>query len=238
MPKYRMNRLGGIWVIVLVLCSISLHSRAQVKGNEPPAPTNYRVLEEHKDAKGNTVRTVQYEQGRNKMIETLVIPPKAAINLHRPINPDTLNKDSVLIVVNKSKYNVEVYYRRKMIRYYKAVFGPKPLENKKMEGDRCTPEGWFTIKNKNPNSKYDKFLQLNYPNDSCMACFNRLKDGGNLPKAARIGGDIGIHGMWKGGDDMIENGVGWTDGCIALKNRDIEELYTFTGIGTRVFIRK
>ncbi len=81
-------------------------------------------------------------------------------------------------------------------------------------------------------------MLLNYPNDSCMACFNRLKESGKIPKAARPGGDIGIHGIWKGGDDMIEGGIGWTDGCVAIKNKDIEELYTFAGIGTRVFIRK
>lgn len=238
--KYSGNRLCGL-VVLIFTCFISLHSTAQVKSKtekESPPPSNVRILEEHKDTKGNLVRTIQYEQGGKRMTETLIIPTKPAINLHAPINADTLNKDSVLIVVNKSKYSVEVFYRRKMIRYYKAVFGPKPLENKKMEGDRCTPEGWFSIISKNPNSKYDKFLLLNYPNDSCQACFNKLKDTGNLPKNARIGGAIGIHGIWKGGDDMIENNVGWTDGCIAIKNKDIEELYTFTGVGTRVYIRK
>ncbi len=203
-----------------------------------PSPHNLKVLEEHKDAKGNIVRTIQYEQGKNRVVETMIIRSKPNINLHFSVNPDTLNKDSVMVVINKSNYNVEVYYRRKMIRYYKAVFGPKPMENKRMEGDRCTPEGWFTIKTKNPNSKYNKFMQLDYPNDSSVACFNRLKEKGALPKSARIGGDIGIHGIWKGGDDMIENGVCWTDGCVALKNKDIEELYTFVGIGTRVYIRK
>ncbi len=160
------------------------------------------------------------------------------MNIRVPINPDTLNKDSVMLVVNKSAYTVEVYYRRKRIRTYKAVFGPKPLENKIVAGDRCTPEGWFKIQNKNPNSKYNKFMQLNYPNDSSVARFNRLKAQGALPQSARIGGDVGIHGVWKGGDDMIDMGVCWTDGCVALKNKDIEELYTFVGVGTRVYIRK
>ena len=47
-----------------------------------------------------------------------------------------------------------------------------------------------------------------------------------------------IHGIWKKGDDLIEKRVGWTDGCIALKNKDIDELFLFVGIGTKVFIRK
>jgi murein L,D-transpeptidase YafK len=107
-----------------------------------------------------------------------------------------------------------------------------------MEGDRCTPEGWFTIRSKRPSSKYNKFLEISYPNDSALVRFNHLKATGALPETARIGGDIGIHGIWKGGEDMIELCVGWTDGCIALKNSDVDELYSLIGVGTRVYIRK
>ncbi|MCB0697519.1 MAG: L,D-transpeptidase, partial [Chitinophagaceae bacterium] len=49
---------------------------------------------------------------------------------------------------------------------------------------------------------------------------------------------VGIHGIWDRGDDMIELGVGWTDGCVALKNADMDELYKIAGMGTRVFIKK
>lgn len=107
-----------------------------------------------------------------------------------------------------------------------------------MEGDRNTPEGMFTITNKNPGSKYTKFMGLSYPNDSAYQRFNKLKATGKIPATARIGGDVGIHGIWKGGDDMIEMGVGWTDGCVALKNRDIEELFSLVGVGTKVTIRR
>ena len=65
-----------------------------------------------------------------------------------------------------------------------------------------------------------------------------MKASGSLPKTAKPGGNVGIHGIWKRGDDLIEKGVCWTDGCIAIKNKDVDELYTFAGIGTRVFIKK
>ena len=81
-------------------------------------------------------------------------------------------------------------------------------------------------------------MLLDYPNDSSRIKFNALKDKGSIPKTAKIGGNVGIHGIWAGGDDMIELGVGWTDGCIALKNKDIDELYSFVGVGTRVVIKK
>ena len=221
-----------------------IHAHGQEKskhapGPEPdnePRPTNVKVIDEHKDKNGNVVRTIQYRQGNAVMTETEIIRPN--VNFRVPINADTLNKDSVMVIVNKSRYTVEVFYRRRKIRSYKAVFGPKPMENKTMAGDRATPEGWFKIQNKNPNSKYDKFMLLNYPTDSSIARFNQLKANGQLPQSARIGGDIGIHGIWKGGDDMIEMGVCWTDGCVALKNKDIEELFNFVGIGTTVYIKK
>lgn len=224
--------------LVSPLC-LPAQSKTPQKADAPSEqhPRNYKVLEEHKDKDGNIVRTIQYEQKGQKIRETeivRIIPP----NLHLPINPDTLDKDSVVVVVTKSRFVVEVLYKRKLIRAYKAVFGPKPQENKVMAGDRCTPEGWFSIQLKNPNSKYDKFMLLNYPNDTVIERFNKLKGSGAIPQSAKIGGDVGIHGIWKGGDDMIEKGVCWTDGCVALRNKDVDELYSFVGVGTRVLIKK
>jgi murein L,D-transpeptidase YafK len=125
-----------------------------------------------------------------------------------------------------------------MVRSYKAVFGPKPLENKCMEGDRCTPEGWFKIKSKSPSSRYDKFMLLDYPNEASIIRFAQLKQQKKIPENAKTGNDVGIHGIWKGGDELIDMGVGWTDGCIALKNKDVDELYSLVAVGTRVYIRK
>ena len=202
----------------------------------PPIPQNVKVLSETRDKNGNLIKTIQYTLNGKKVTEIQKMP--ANISIKVPINPDTMNKDSVLVLVNKSQFRLEVYYRRKIIRSYKAVFGPKPQENKCVAGDRCTPEGWFTIKTKNPSSKYNKFMLLNYPNDSSIARFNKLKETGKIPKTAQMGGDVGIHGIWKGGDDMIDMGVNWTDGCIAIKNKDVDDLYTLIGVGTRVYIRK
>ncbi len=228
-------------LLLLFVCTASWGQEKQKNDKSKQAdtvarPRDIKVLSERKDKNGNTVRTIQYYLGGQRIIETTTIPSYAS--LHVPINPDTLNKDSLMVVVNKGKYTLDVYYRKKKIRSYKAVFGPKPMENKKMEGDRCTPEGWFTIKNKNGASKYNKFMLLNYPNDSAMAAFSRMKAAGTIPQSANIGGDVGIHGIWKGGDDMIELGVCWTDGCVAIKNADVDELFSLVPVGTRVFIRK
>ena len=107
-----------------------------------------------------------------------------------------------------------------------------------MKGDRRTPEGKFAVLNKRPSARYNKFIQIDYPNDLSRERFSMLKQKGLIPQNAEIGGDVGIHGIWKGGDEMIEMGIGWTDGCIALKNKDIDDLYRFLDAGVRVYIRK
>jgi murein L,D-transpeptidase YafK len=214
--------------------------KAQDARNNFQRPRDVQIVKEYKDDKGRFVRVLKYKQGAMIVTEEIYMTGQVSFNnsLYPKIDPDTLNTDSLVVIVDKSKYYVQLLYKKKPIRRYKAVFGPKPMMNKCMEGDRCTPEGWFTIKHKNPNSKYDKFMLLDYPNDSARVRFNTLKEKGVIPASALIGGDIGIHGIWQGGDDMIEMGVGWTDGCVALKNKDIEELFSLVGVGTRVFIRK
>jgi len=248
MNEYRVRGLywGFKTIILFIAALVSFQcTYAQIHREEPykepegiPRPRNVKLLDEHKDNKGNIVRTIQYEQGLMKVTETVIMPQTVGVGVRVPIRADTMNKELVLIEVDKTHYCLDVYYRKRMIRSYKAVFGPHPLIDKMTEGDRCTPEGWFTITNKNPVSRYNKFMLLSYPNDSTFARFNRLKTKGLLPQSARIGGSVGIHGIWPGGDDMIEMGVGWTDGCVALKNKDVEELYTMVGVGTKVYIKK
>ncbi len=222
---------------VVVLLFFFCEARSQTIPKTEPAPRDIKVLNEYKDKSGNRVRIIQYLQGQKKVTETIIIPPAFAL-VKVPIRPDTLNKDSVMIVVDKSDYSLQVYYKKRLVRAYKSVFGPRPQDDKCYEGDRCTPEGWYKIISKVPSSRYDKFMLLNYPNDSAMARFTRMKQNGKIPSKARIGGSVGIHGIWKGGDEMIDMGIGWTDGCIALKNKDVDELYTLVSVGTRVYIKK
>jgi murein L,D-transpeptidase YafK len=209
------------------------------KDNEGSRPANIKVLKEYSDGKGNMIRVLQYSQGGMRVTEQIIIPKTyTRMDVRVPIDPDTMKKEHTLLVVDKSKYSLRLYYNKKLVRSYKAVFGPNPAFDKRMEGDRCTPEGWFKIANKHASSKYNKILMLDYPNDSSKMKFSQNKTTGKIPSGARIGGDVGIHGIWKGGDDMIELNVGWTDGCVALKNKDMDDLYTLIGVGTRVLIRK
>jgi murein L,D-transpeptidase YafK len=199
-------------------------------------PTDIRVLKEERNANGETVRTIQYMLNGRRVVESSVLRPVARLNV--PLKADTLDPQHLLVVITKSRYVLDVFYRRAKVRSYKVVFGPRPMENKMMKGDRRTPEGWYRIDNKHISGQYNRFMHIDYPNDSSMIRFELLKRRGTIPPNAELGGDVGIHGVWKGGDDMIENGVGWTDGCIALKNKDMDELYSLVPVGVRVLIRR
>lgn len=229
----------GVRVVILVFLASFIVVGAFAQGAKPDErPKDVKVVREYEDGKGNIIRELQYKQGSMIVTETVIMPKPVKIGAGMPIRPDTLNRDSLIIYVDKSHYELKLFYKRRLIRRYRAVFGPNPAMNKQMEGDRNTPEGWFTITRLNPNSQYNKFMELSYPDREHYDNFERLKQKGVIPKSARIGGNVGIHGIWKNGDNMIELGVGWTDGCVALKNCDIDELYKFAGIGTRVFIKK
>jgi hypothetical protein len=96
-------------------------------------PLNVKVLDEYKDGKGNLVRIVRYAQGSMLVTETIIMPIKAPINIRVAVNPDTLKKHLLSIVVVKSDYCLKLVYDKRTIRSYKAVFGPKPTLNKIME---------------------------------------------------------------------------------------------------------
>lgn len=236
MPRYNLIH----WFVSLVCMLLATTTFAQVQMiKDYDKPRDLKVLREYIDAQGNTVREIQYAHRAMRVTETIVIPRSfTGIGVKANINADTIIKDSVWVLIHKSRYSLQVYYKKRLIRGYKAVFGPQPQMNKQMEGDRNTPEGWYKIADKRPSNKYNKFLLLNYPHDKNKESFEKLKADGKIPKNARIGGDVGIHGIWPKGDDMIELGVGWTDGCIALKNADMDDLYQWVKVGTKVYIKK
>jgi murein L,D-transpeptidase YafK len=121
---------------------------------------------------------------------------------------------------------------------YPVVFGNKDLGDKLYEGDRRTPEGSFSIVSKRVHEKWDRFMMLNYPTKENVDMFNERKAAGVIPANAKIGGAIGIHGVWPHEDYAIDQYQNWTMGCISMKNADVEDLYSYIQIGTSVTIKK
>jgi murein L,D-transpeptidase YafK len=148
-------------------------------------------------------------------------------------------KNSYIVVVTKSKYEMKVYDSTgEWLVTYPVVFGSKDLGDKMMEGDRKTPEGTFHIMGKRKHQKWNSFMLIDYPTQDSYRKFNERKTKGQIPSGARIGGSIGIHGTWPNEDYAIDQYQNWTEGCISTKNKYVEEIFSLLPVGTTIEIKR
>jgi len=135
------------------------------------------------------------------------------------------------LVVYKSKHQLLAYSRGTLIKTYTVALGRQPLGAKHFEGDKKTPEGIYYINDKNPNSGWHKNLGISYPNQNDIT---RAKQLGKSP-----GGNIKIHGLQNKKDYIgkFHRWNDWTLGCIAVTNKEMDELYNAVKIGTRIEIK-
>jgi len=135
------------------------------------------------------------------------------------------------IVVYKRERTLTLFYRGVPVKSYFVALGSNPVGDKQRAGDQRTPEGLFHVNAHNPASKFHLALRISYPDDAHRA------------RAAAIGadpgGDIMIHGLppeySEAGKDHVVND--WTNGCVALSNAEIEELWRAVPDGTPVQIK-
>ncbi len=154
------------------------------------------------------------------------------------LHDKNLKKSELSIEVSKSQYTLYIKHGYEIIKSYPVVLGPDPVNDKRMEGDGCTPEGRFRIRDKYPHRKWKYFIWLDYPNDDSRAKHKIAKRNGQIPQDAEIGGEVGIHGVPEGCDNRISDGINWTAGCISLTNTDIAELYDFIETDMTILITK
>jgi murein L,D-transpeptidase YafK len=162
---------------------------------------------------------------------------KNSRSVHKSLFNRKLDGD-IYIVVVKSTYELKVYDKDGWYATYPAVFGNKSLDDKMMEGDRKTPEGEYHIASKRLHEKWDKMMVIDFPTKADFQKFNDRKAKGLIPKYAKIGGGIAIHGTWAHDDLAVDLYQNWTNGCVALKNEDVDELYDMAPVGTKVTIVK
>jgi murein L,D-transpeptidase YafK len=154
-------------------------------------------------------------------------------------DPKHLNKYNFTVLISKSKYSLTLIDNNgQWISSYPVVFGSKDLGDKMMQGDRKTPEGTFHIVAKRKHEKWNRFISIDYPNAESIEKFNIRKTEGLIPSNAKIGGEIGIHGVWPHEDYAIDQYQNWTEGCISTKNNYIQELFDILPIGTTVIIER
>ncbi len=135
------------------------------------------------------------------------------------------------IIIDKFSRKVFVYLNGTKQFEYSAELGKNWVGDKRVQGDKATPEGMYKIirKFESDSTKYHKALLLDYPNNEDTANFLAAKAKGYLPKSAKIGGMIEIHG--NGG-----KGIDWTEGCIALTDREMDSIFKIVKVGTPVTI--
>lgn len=152
------------------------------------------------------------------------------------LGEETQDLTRISLLVEKANARLTLYRDRQPIKSYPIVLGTSPSGDKRREGDRKTPEGVFRIHKKYPHPTWSKFLWLDYPTADSWRKHRAAKRSGQIEPNATIGSEIGIHGVPPGKDHWIDQGKNWTWGCVALKNKDIDELYPYLQAGTLVEI--
>ena len=146
-----------------------------------------------------------------------------------PASPLDISKKIDRILVCKSKHTLTVFSNGEALKTYTIAIG-KGHGKKEFEGDKKTPEGIYTINDKNPNSAYYLNLGVSYPNAQDKAHAKKFnKSAGSLIK---------IHGLknGKGYIGKFHRITDWTLGCIAVTNKEMKELYDHVPIGTVIEI--
>lgn len=146
------------------------------------------------------------------------------------IAPD---KIAAKIIVHKSARKMDLVDENAiLIKTYQISLGAQPIGHKTQEGDEKTPEGAYKIISRNVKSRFHKSLKISYPNAADEA---QAKERNVSP-----GSDIMVHGLpnglgWLGSLHRIYDT--WTDGCVAVTNQEIEEIWNAVPDGTPIKIR-
>jgi murein L,D-transpeptidase YafK len=134
-------------------------------------------------------------------------------------------------VIEKSRRILTLYADGEPLKSYRISLGTNPVGAKQHEGDRRTPEGRYVIDYRKADSGYFRALHISYPGPDDL---ERARQSGESP-----GGDIMIHGLrnrlgWLG---RLHRLVDWTQGCVAVTNREMAELWRVVPDGTPIEIR-
>jgi murein L,D-transpeptidase YafK len=134
------------------------------------------------------------------------------------------------VVVRKSERRMYLMHGETVLRSYRVALGLNPVGPKEQEGDSRTPEGHYMLTRRNPRSEYFLSIQVSYPNDRDMqrARRNRLSPGGSVM----------IHGLPNElrREPTYYEKRDWTDGCIAVSDSDMLEIWLMTPTDTPIDI--
>jgi murein L,D-transpeptidase YafK len=135
------------------------------------------------------------------------------------------------VVVYKGERKLVLLSRGNELRSYRVALGGEPKGPKMRQGDHRTPEGLYTIDSRNAKSHFYKAFHVSYPNSADRAAARKL--------GVDPGGDIMLHGLPKqyafvGKAHRLHD---WTDGCIAVSNEEMDEIWRLVRVGTPIEIK-
>ena len=135
------------------------------------------------------------------------------------------------VLVKKSEMRLSLMSRGRTVRSYPIYLGGNPIGHKQYQGDLRTPEGRYVLHQRNGQSRYFRSLRLDYPNAADRA---HARSIGKPP-----GGDIMIHGLpeLEKRSLLMFSGPYWTDGCIALSNAHMQEVWELVDLNTPIEIQ-
>lgn len=140
-----------------------------------------------------------------------------------------LHADRVLVL--KKERTLQLLNQGKVIKAYKVALGGDPVGPKTCQGDHKTPEGIYVLDSRNAHSQFYKSIHISYPSAKDRAAAHK--------KGGSPGGDIFVHGLpngygFLGASHRLKD---WTDGCIAVTNEEIDEIWKAVPDGTPIEIR-
>ena len=135
------------------------------------------------------------------------------------------------VVVLKRERTLQLLSQGKVIKTYKVALGGEPVGPKTRQGDHKTPEGTYFLDSRNAHSKFHRSIHISYPDSRDRAAARA--------KAISPGGDVFVHGLpngygFVGASHRLKD---WTDGCIAVTDEEIEEIWDAVPDGTPIEIR-
>jgi len=135
------------------------------------------------------------------------------------------------VVVLKKERTLQLLSGEKVIKSYKVALGGDPVGAKTRQGDHKTPEGVYFLDSRNAQSQFYKSIHISYPNAHDRAAARA--------KGLSPGDDVFVHGLPNGYGwvDASHRMKDWTDGCIAVTNQEMDEIWNAVKDGTPIEIR-
>ncbi|MBW3563355.1 MAG: L,D-transpeptidase family protein [Acidobacteria bacterium] len=187
-------------------------------------PLNARVV-------SDSYRTEKVKSFRLFAVGILIVVAGVLVWANWPADSLDEHVEADRVVISKSDQSLALLRNGQVLRMYPVSLGANPVGHKQREGDERTPEGIYVVDYRKPDSSFHRALHISYPNAE------------DIDRAARSGVDPGglimIHGLPNRAPFLgrLHRLVNWTDGCIAVTNKEMDQIWAAVDDGTAVEIR-